>query len=149
MEFRKWIEMENSLNAGFPEMFPPNRGTSTPASDAVRRTGLQPQVDSHEIRTTAKNEQDKIQAIDSILQRIDQEIPDSDSEKVTKFKKMWNNMKEKWEKLKLNQDLLGKEIETTGLGSNKGDERLISYMQNNPNALLTGPNQVPTSPSLG
>lgn len=141
--------MENSLNAGFPEMFPPNRGTSTPASDAVRRTGLQPQVDSHEIRTTAKNEQDKIQAIDSILQRIDQEIPDSDSEKVTKFKKMWNNMKEKWEKLKLNQDLLGKEIETTGLGSNKGDERLISYMQNNPNALLTGPNQVPTSPSLG
>lgn len=149
MEFRKWIEMENSLNAGFPEMFPPNRGTSTPASDTVRRTGLQPQVDSHEIRTTAKNEQDKIQAIDSILQRIDQEIPDSDSEKVTKFKKMWNNMKAKWEKLKLNQDLLGKEIETTGLGSNKGDERLISYMQNNPNALLTGPNQVPTGPNLG
>ena len=110
---------------------------------------LQPQVDSHEIRTTAKNEQDKIQAIDSILQRIDQEIPDSDSEKVTKFKKMWNNMKAKWEKLKLNQDLLGKEIETTGLGSNKGDERLISYMQNNPNALLTGPNQVPTGPNLG
>lgn len=143
MKFRTWLEMENSLNSGFPEIYPPNRGTSTPASDAVRRTGLQPQVDAHEIPTDAKDEQDKVLAIDAILQRVDQELPNSENKKVTKFKKMWEKMKTKWKNLKMNQDSNPNEVPTNGLGSMKGDEKLINYMQNNPNAILTGPNQVP------
>lgn len=141
MRFRTWIESENSLNGSIPEMFPPNRGTSTPASDTVRRTGLQPQVDSHEIHTAAKDEQDKIQAIDAIIQRVSQDIPDSDSKKISKFKKMWEKMRSKWENLKINNDSQPKEIETNGLASSTGDQRLTQYMQNNPNAILTGPDQ--------
>jgi hypothetical protein len=142
MRFRTWLESENSLNGGIPEAFPPNRGSSTPASDAVRRTGLQPQVDSHEIHTTAKDEQDKVLAIDAILQQVSQDIPQSASKKISKFKKMWDKMKSKWEELKMNNDSSPQEIETNGLGSSTGDPKLLQYMQNNPNAIVTGPNQV-------
>ncbi len=140
MNFRTWIEMEAGLNSGFPELAV-NRGTNTPASDAVRRTGLQPQVDSEEIHTDQKDEQDKIQAIDGAIQRADSEMPQGKQEgnaKLTKFKDMWEKLKATWEDLKIEKDSNPGEVESNGLGSTKGDEQMIQMMQQNPNA---GPNQ--------
>jgi hypothetical protein len=102
MNFRTWIKTESGLNSGFPSMQINNRGSSTPASDEVMRTGLQPQVDSHEIKTKQKDEQDKIQAIDGALKRADSEIPQGkESGKLSKFKKLWDLLKSKWEDLKI------------------------------------------------
>lgn len=147
MQFKTWLEYESSLNGNMPETYPPNRGTATPASDAVRRTGLQPQVDSHEIRTDEKDEQDKILAIDAILQRVDQDFPNGKNRKISKFKKLWSKLKSKWDDLKMNDDI-SQEVDTNGLGSATGNKDLINYMQNNPNALPSGPNQFSNFSSL-
>jgi|688.fasta_scaffold56382_7 hypothetical protein len=141
MRFKTWIESENSLNGRIPEIFPPNRGTSTPASDMVRRTGLQPQVGSNEIQTDAKDSNDKLLAIDAMLQRVDHELPKTGSDKIAKFKNLWKSLRQKWEDLKVSDEYSPQEIDTNGLASAAGDEKFMQYMQNNPNAVPTGPNQ--------
>lgn len=142
MRFRTWIESEASLNSGFPEVYPNvNRGAATVASDEVLRTGLQPQVDSQEIHTKQKDEQDKIQAIDATIQRADVEFPQgsSDSQKVSEFKKLWDSLKEKWHNLKVQKESPA-ELDTNGLGSARDDE-FTQMMQRNPNMSLTTPDQ--------
>ena len=59
--FKQWMEDEASLGAASPEMAPPmvNKNADTTASDEVKRTNLQPQVDSQEIETKSKKEQDR------------------------------------------------------------------------------------------
>lgn len=151
MRFRTWLEDGTSLNAGFPELGAGiNRGAATTASDEVLRTGLQPQVDSKEIHTDQKDDLDKIQAVDAAIKRADIEMPQGiqDNEILNRFRKLWKSLKEKWEDLKIKKDDDSGEIDTNGLGSTKGDENLIKKMQMNPNALMTGSNQVPTGPSL-
>jgi hypothetical protein len=61
MRFRIWLESLNIYNykGEFYQKFPPNRGTSTPASDIVINTGLQPQVNSREISKKCKGQQKK------------------------------------------------------------------------------------------
>lgn len=151
MNFKTWLEADAG-NSGFPQSFPINRGTSTPASGEVQRTGLQPQVDSHEIHTDEKDEQDKILAIDGAIKRADSEMPQGKqdgSQKLTRFKNAWEKFKAKWEDLKLSEDEPDDEVETDGLASMKGDENMVQMMQQNPNALATGPNQSPVRVTNG
>jgi hypothetical protein len=152
MRFRSWLENETGLNAVFPEILSPiNRGSDTPASAEVKRTGLQPQVNSNEIHTAQKEEQDKIQAIDGAIERADSEFPGDleGNEKLSEFKKMWKAMKQHWAKLKMqtnNTDDM-QEVPTNGLASSMGDEQLLQNMQGNPNIVPNAPNQL-TGPSF-
>lgn len=152
MQFRTWLEDEASLNSGFPELGPNvNRGAATVASDEVLRTGLQPQVDSKEIHTDQKDEQDKILAIDGAIKRADSEIPQGKqegSEKLSRFKQMWDKLKEKWEDLKMMKPDDDNQPDTNGLGSVKGDEKMMAMMQRQPNAMPSNTNQLPSGPSM-
>lgn len=150
MSFRSWIETDSGLGT-LP--FTVNRGSNTPASDEVKRTGLQPQVDSNEIRTAQKDESDKILAIDDKMKHFKTELPDGneqDHPKVNKFKKLWEKLREKWEKIKDETD----EEESSsdgddGLGSKTGDQKMVQAMQQNPNMMVTaGTSQVPTGPGV-
>lgn len=135
MKLKTWLETDAGLTTQFPQM-QVNRGSSTPASDPVLRTGLQPQVDSEDIHTDQKDEQDKIQAIDGALQRADSEMPQGrqGSRKLSKFQKMWGTLKEKWEELKIDKSS-DDVVDTNGLGSVQGDEEMLQYMQQNPNSV--------------
>lgn len=137
MRFRTWILKENSLNAGFPEVLAQvNKADSVPASAEVVRTGLQPQVHSEEIPTAEKEEQEKIQAIDSTLQELDKEIENSSNEQINKFKKIWDELKEKWQLIKSSKPDVFQKINISGLGGSTGDQKLVQYMQQNPNSTL-------------
>ena len=152
MRFRSWLENETGLNAVFPEVLPPiNRGSDTPASAEVKRTGLQPQVNSNEIHTAQKEEQDKIQAIDGAIERADSEFPGDleDNEKLSEFKRMWKAMKQHWANLKMQTNSAAdmQEVPTNGLASSMGDEQLLQNMQVNPNIVPNAPDQL-TGPSF-
>jgi hypothetical protein len=152
MRFRSWLENETGLNAVFPEVLPPiNRGSDTPASAEVKRTGLQPQVNSNEIHTAQKEEQDKIQAIDGAIERADSEFPGDleDNEKLSEFKRMWKAMKQHWANLKMQTNSAAdmQEVPTNGLASSMGDEQLLQNMQGNPNIVPNATNQL-TGPSF-
>jgi len=102
MNFKNWVEQEASLGGRFPEIgpLPVNRGSDTPASDGVKRTGLQPQVDAQELNTKSHKEQDNVLAIDSGMEHMDTALPDgddTDTPKINRFKKLWDELKEKWE----------------------------------------------------
>ena len=148
MKFRSWMETEGSLGSmNLPTLPDPNRGSDTPASDEVKRTGLQPQVDSDDIETKPKDEQDKVQAIDGALQRCDKEIPQgkSDSKKVNKFNKLWKKLKTKWEDLKM-QTPPDNNPDQPGLGTETGDQKQIKTMQQFPNMIPVGPDKFPSGP---
>lgn len=108
MEFKIWLENEAGLNAGFPEIqSSPNRGNPASASDEVIRTGLQPQVDAQNIKSKGRSEQDKILAIDSEIEHLDSNLPDSDeanTPKLNKFKELWKKLRDKWEEIKNEED---------------------------------------------
>ena len=152
MQFRTWLEDEAGLNSGFPELGPNvNRGAATVASDEVLKTGLQPQVDSKEIHTDQKDEQDKILAIDGAIKRADSEFPQGKQEgskKLSRFKQMWDKLKEKWEDLKMQQPENDDQPDTNGLGSVKGDEKMMAMMQMQPNAVPSASRQLPTGSNL-
>lgn len=141
MRFNVWMEVEASLGSNMPDMLAsmPNRGSNTPASDEVKRTGLQPQVDSQEIHTKEKDEQDKLMAIDAGIERLDKEIPkgsDSDAPKLNKFKEIWNNLKEKWDEIKISDDEDDQGLDGEGgLGDNVGNNKYTQTMQQNPNMM--------------
>lgn len=131
-DFKNWLE-DNSLNSDFPELWA-DRGSETPASDEVKRTNLQPQVDAQEIQTKAKTEQDKILAIDADIERMSTNLPegDEDNQKLNRFKKLWDKMKEKWEKIKMSDEMPA-EDKPEGLGSNTGNQDFLKQMQQHPN----------------
>src|SRR6185369_9630425 len=134
--FKQWIE-DASLNAQFPEIT--GAANNTPASDEVKRTNLQPQVDSQEIDTKGKRESDKILAIDGKIEQMDAEIPDGDdeSEKIHQFHKIWSKFKAKWDAIKMSDGLPKDDQKESnpdeGLGSTVGDDKYRATMQRNPN----------------
>lgn len=149
MRLRTWMETEAGLGT-LP--FSVNRGSNTPASDEVKRTGLQPQVDASEIHTKEKDESEAVLAIDDKMKRFETDLPDgkdAESPKVNKFKELWEKLKEKWEKIKSDQDEPKPPRSEDGLGSNGGDPNYVQTMQQHPNMMLSGgPNQVPTGPGI-
>lgn len=148
MKFRSWVEADSGLGT-IP--FSVNKGSATPASDEVKRTGLQPQVDSQEIETREKDETDKILALDSKIKDFENEIPTGNSTnnpKVNKFKNLWEKLKEKWDQIKSEEDEDSPHNPADGLGSNPGDQKIVKTMQQNPNAVLTTQTQVPLKNGL-
>jgi hypothetical protein len=143
------MESEAALGSNMSYLATPsmdNRGSDTPASDEVKRTGLQPQVDSQEIGTKAKKDQDKIMAIDATIQRFDNELPKGESEedgpKFNKFKWLWDKFKKKWEEIKV-RDESPVPGEDNGLASTLPDKNYIDTMQQHPNMVPEVPNQGP------
>lgn len=136
MNFKSWMENEASLGSGTPEMGAmsvTNRGSETNASDAVKQSGLQPQVDSQEIETKSGIEQDAILAIDSEIEHMDMQIPagdDADSPKINQFKQMWEELKAAWNNIKMANDTPPPE---SGFGTDMGDPKYLQMMQQNPN----------------
>ncbi len=140
------MEAEASLGSNMPDMLAsmgPNRGSDTPASDEVKRTGLQPQVDAQEIHTKQKDEQDKILAIDAGIEHLDKEVPEGDVEempKINQFKTLWKQFKEKWDELKMSQDTSTDPDGDGGLGDTHGDANYVNAMRQHPNAVPSLPN---------
>jgi hypothetical protein len=144
MNFKIWIEEEASLNGRFPEIgpLPVNRGSETPASDEVKRTNLQPQVDAQEPKSA---ESDQISAIDSGLEHMDSTLPDGDDAdlpKTNKFKSMWKQLRDEWERIKMSDDVAA---EKDGLGTAQDDE-YSTMMQQHPNMVPVGTDQGPHGP---
>lgn len=103
--FTNWLESMGSL-ANF------GQGNEAPASDEVKRTGLQPQVDAQDIKTKSKAEQDKISALDGQLERIDDILASVDEEenpKLMQFKKMWKDLLQNWERIKYQEEMPNKQ----------------------------------------
>jgi len=151
MNFKTWIENEASLGSGTPEMgaMPMvNRGSETPASDAVKQTGLQPQVDAKELKTKSHKEQDAMLAIDSEIEHMDMQIPagdDSETPKLNQFKQLWDALKTAWEDIKMSDNTPG--AEEGGLGTNMGDPKYLAMMQQHPNMVpASGQGQGPHGP---
>jgi hypothetical protein len=140
MNFITWLKKENSLNFGFPELITQiNRGSESPASAEVKRTGLQPQVGSEAISTPNKEESERLDALEKNIDNIEKIIAgDENSEKINKFKNTWEKFRKKWEKTKKAEAIpLGmSQVASNGLGSNIGDEKVVNYMQQNPNVTV-------------
>ena len=151
MNFKCYMEEEGSLGAQMPEMSPPmvNKGSGTPASDEVKRTNLQPQVDAQEIDTKSRKEQDRILAIDSDIEHMDISLPDgddADTPKVNKFKQMWDKLKDEWDHVKMSDD---NDIETPEEGLGDGDdEKFRDMMQQHPNMVPVSGDQQHGGPGM-
>lgn len=135
MNFKTWIENE-TLGTMSPEMMT-NRGSDTPASDEVKRTNLQPQVDSQE---PTEGNGDEVSAIDAAIEHLEKDLPpDSESDKINDFKKLWTKMKEKWDRIKMQQP---EPSESEGLGNSTGDEHYLNNMKQHPNMIPAGNFQI-------
>lgn len=124
MDFLRWLQVENNNLADF------GQGSPTPASDQVKRTGLQPQVDAQDIKTKSKAEQDKISAVDSQLERVNEilsSVNDEDHPKLAQFKNMWEKLLSSWDGVKFGDE----QGEDGGLGSHEPNERLLNMMKQN------------------
>lgn len=143
MNFKIWIENEASLGAASPEMAPPavNNDTSTPASDEVRRTGLQPQVDAEDPKA---DDPDAVLAIDSKLEDLEKDIPEDGGEKIHNFKKLWDKFKEKWDRIKMNDTLPDPSRQGFGDAKNPGYEQM---MRSHPN-MAPAQDQGPHGPGI-
>lgn len=143
MKFKIWFETDAP---GIPMI---NKGSDTPASDEVKRTGLQPQVDAQEIETKQKKSQDKVLAIDGQMKRFEVDIPQGDEgdEKVNKFKKLWEKFKKKWDEIKMKDDQIEDEGGLdNGLADTSGDSNFVNSMQQHPNMVPPNDNQMPAGP---
>lgn len=121
MNFKIWLESEDSEQ----------EVTAAPASAEVLRTGLQPQVDAEESHTKQKEEQDKVGAIDSYMQRIIHLTQDMDvgaSEKLTKMKKICRRFKDEWEDFKNGPP---DDRKPGGLGGYRPPVKQLQFMQDN------------------
>lgn len=144
MNFKHWIEQEASLNNGIPEIGAPavNNGSETPASDEVKRTNLQPQVDAQEPKSA---ESDQVLAIDSEIEHMDSGLPDgddADTPKTNQFKTLWKQFRDEWERIKMSDDQAS---EKSGLGTAHDDE-YTNMMQQHPNMVPVGTDQGPNGP---
>ena len=147
MNFRTWYKTENSL---FSPMVPNiNRGSNTPASDEVKRTGLQPQVNAEEIHTPQKEVQKQLKDIDSMIKNADRDLPAGKQEdpKLNKFCNLWEKFKKKWEKIKNSTEEINN-VSGVGLGSETGDQRMIAMMRQRPNMTPENPNNFPQGPGI-
>ncbi len=148
-EFDATAGGESPLGGNMPDMLAtigPNRGSDTPASAEVKRTGLQPQVDAQEIETKQKKEQDRLQAIDTGIQRLDQEIPDGDDEdtpKTNRFRKLWEKLKADWDELKVSDNDDDQE-DQSGLGDHQQKD-YEDTMRKYPN-MVPAQDQFPAGP---
>jgi hypothetical protein len=86
MRFRKWLENEE-LEA---------KASAMPASAEVIRTGLQPQINSQEIKTKPKEHFDRAQAIDAHVERIRHAVKGEKGE----LRKVCDQMVEIWDSYK-------------------------------------------------
>ncbi len=136
MNFKIWIENEASLGNGIPEIMP-NRGSEAPASDEVKRTGLQPQVDAPNSR--ADKEKDAVTAVDSEIEHMDNNLPEEDegTPKINQFKQLWKQLRQHWDQIKMSEEP-PPEDEETGLG-NAQDAKLTQTMQQFPNMMPMSP----------
>lgn len=138
MKFKTWVEQEATM--GTPEMMPPqpiNKGNETPASDEVKRTGLQPQVDAP--NSKADKEKDSVSAVDSEISHMDNSLPDGseDTPKINKFKQLWDQLKQSWEMIKTGEEEQEPD-EEDGLGHAK-DDRFTQTMRQFPNMMPMSP----------
>jgi hypothetical protein len=138
--FKNWFE-DAGLGGMSPELMS-DRGSSTPGSDEVRRTNLQPQVDAQE--TPQAKDQDRVLAIDADLEHLEKNLPDKSKEpsKTNEFRKLWDDLKEKWDKIKMNKAPQGQE----GLGSTGGDPQYLQAMQQSPNMMPASNRNFPHGP---
>ena len=154
MRFSIWLEAEASMGANMPDMMAsmPNNSGNTPASDEVKRTGLQPQVDSQEIHTKEKNDQDKLLAIDANIDRFDKEVPqgsDYKTTKINKFRELWKDFKAQWDDIKMKDDADTASNDSEGLGSNGGNNDYVNTMRQHPNMVPGQQNYTTNSGSIG
>ena len=114
MKFKIWVEdQEMSLGGMSPELMA-NRGSDTPASDEVKRTNMQPQVDAEEPKLA--KDADRVSAIDSGIEHLDKILPPKTEggTRTSQFKKMWSDFKRKWDRVKMDQP--PQDPEDVGLG---------------------------------
>jgi len=140
MSFKTWIEdQEMSLGGMSPELMI-NRGSETPASDEVKRTNMQPQVDAQEPKLA--KDADRISAIDAGLEHLDSVLPQQAEAgtKTSQFKKMWSDFKRKWDKVKMDKEVPPQE--ETGLGMATGDPRYLQAMKQHPNMIPSNGSQM-------
>jgi hypothetical protein len=140
MSFKTWIEeQEMSLGGMSPELMM-NRGSETPASDEVKRTNMQPQVDAEEPKSA--KDADRISAIDAGLEHLDSILPNKSEAgtKTRQFRKIWSDLKKKWDHIKMKNDIPSQE--DTGLGNTIGNTRYIQSMQQHPNMVPSNAHQI-------
>ena len=128
MSFKDYLEQEGgSLGSSSPEMSPPmvNKGAGATASDEVKRTNLQPQVDAQELLAKTDKEHDKILAVDSEIEHMDNNLPtgDQETQKINKFRDLWDQFKVHWETIKQQDNQVTGSDGAEGLGQTQGSER--------------------------
>lgn len=146
MGFRTWFEseQESGLGSATPEMGEINRGSNTPASDEVKRTGLQPQVDTEDVKEKA-DDQDKIGAVDSGIEHLANNLPrETNNPKINKFKELLDQLRNKWDKVKMQKD--GKDPDM-GLGSML-DDKYANTMRKFPNMVPVQTYSGPRGPGI-
>lgn len=138
MNFKTWIEdQEMSLGGMSPELMV-NRGSNTPASDEVKRTNMQPQVDAKEPKLA--QDTDRVSAIDAGIEHLEKLVPqEGGGSKVNDFRKMWDELKKKWDSVKMDK---GPDQDTEGLGSATGDPQYLKAMSQHPNMVPTDNHQL-------
>lgn len=119
MSFKIWLENDLAL------------ANAAPASGEVIRTGLQPQVGSHEIHTDQKAGHDKMMALDGHIQRV-QQVGDSiqrGTPQLDDIKAFCKKVAHEWELLKtgVKPDIHDKD----GLGSYSPNPRQVNFMKDN------------------
>ena len=140
MSFKTWIEdQEMSMGGMSPELMT-NRGSEAPASDEVKRTNMQPQVDAQEPKLA--KDVDRVSAIDAGIEHLEKVLPQETDEgsKSNEFKKLWSQLKEKWDKVKM--DNKAPSPEDIGLGMATGDQKYLQSMQQHPNMVPTNGSQM-------
>lgn len=148
MNFKIWIEEdEGSLGASSPEMAPPmvNKDANAPASDEVKRTGLQPQVDAQS--DMGNGEDDSILSIDSEIEHMDNNIKSSDGEVVNQFKQMWDQLKQQWEKIKMSKESPQDTLTPSDGFGDAADPKYSQTMQQHPN-MVPAAGQGPHGPGI-
>ena len=145
MSFRRWLEAQEVSLGGEPPQIMADRGSETVGSDEVKRTNLQPQVDAEE--QPAVQNSDQISAIDAEIEQLDSALPQDDkpNDKISDFRKLWNQLKKKWDYLKTKKEPPSRE---SGLGTTMGDSAYRKMMHNHPNMIPFSKNNVPHGPGI-
>jgi len=145
------LREEASLGSATPEMGSPTNGlkhSPAPASDEVKRTNLQPQVDAKPADTKAGLENDRIGAIDADLERLDASLPEenSDTPRVNQFRQLWKQMKDQWDQIKTSDTDEGGNDPNSPLGNDMGNPQYLKTMQQNPNMAPSSDQQLGAGP---
>ncbi len=147
----KRLREDASLGSATPEMGAPTDGlkhSPTPASDEVKRTNLQPQVDAKAADTKAGLENDRIGAIDADVERLDSSLPEESDKtpRVNQFMVLWKQLKAQWEKIKTDDVNSTEGDKQNPLGNDMGDQTYLKNMQQYPNMAPITPQQPGAGP---